>query len=65
MCILWYGARLVIAGQLTAGRLSAFVVYAIYVAGSAGSLMGTFSSVVQVRKQRLLGRRMLSGSLSG
>ena len=36
MMVLWYGARLVIAGQLSAGQLSAFVVYAIYVSANAG-----------------------------
>jgi hypothetical protein len=48
MAVLWHGARQVIAGRLTAGRLSAFVVYAVYVAGNAGMLLGVMASVVQV-----------------
>jgi len=36
--ILWIGGRDVIAGQLTAGELSAFVFYAAVVAGGAGAL---------------------------
>lgn len=48
MAVLWYGAQLVIAGQLTAGALSAFVVYALFVATNAGALLGIASSVVQV-----------------
>lgn len=47
MVVLWYGARLVIAGQLSAGQLSAFVVYAVFVAANAGMLAGVLSSVVQ------------------
>ena len=48
MVVLWYGARQVIGGALTAGRLSSFIVYAVFVASNAGMLMGVFSSVTQV-----------------
>ena len=40
--ILWLGGRAVIAGQMSAGELSAFVFYSILVAGSVGA----FSEVV-------------------
>jgi len=36
--ILWIGGRDVIAGSLTAGQLSAFVFYAVVVAGSVGAI---------------------------
>ena len=48
MCVLWFGARQVIEGKLTAGQLSAFVVYAVFVSGNVGSLAGVFSSLIQV-----------------
>eukprot|EP00887_Chlorella_sp_A99_P000339 scaffold13.g339.t1 len=46
MAVVWFGARLVIAGGLTAGELSSFVVYAIFVSANAGMLMGVFSSAL-------------------
>ena len=48
MCVLWYGARQVIDGKLTAGQLSAFVVYAVFVSANVGALAGVFSSLIQV-----------------
>ena len=48
MAVLTFGVRLALGGALSAGQLSAFLLYALYVAGSAGSLMRLFSSVVQV-----------------
>lgn len=36
--ILWYGGQEVIQGQMTAGQLSAFLFYAVAVAGATGSL---------------------------
>jgi ABC-type multidrug transport system fused ATPase/permease subunit len=53
MVVLWFGARLVLDGRMTAGRLSAFVVYAVFVAANAGSLMAVFSQVMQVDARRL------------
>ena len=47
MVVLWFGARLVLEDKLTAGALSAFVVYAVFVASNAGMLMGVFSQVMQ------------------
>jgi ABC-type bacteriocin/lantibiotic exporter with double-glycine peptidase domain len=52
MCVLWFGARQVIDGQLTPGQLSAFVVYSVYVSGNVGSLAGVFSNLMQVRQMR-------------
>ena len=51
MCVLWFGARLVVDGKLTAGELSAFVVYAIFVSGNVGALAGVFSSLIQARNR--------------
>ena len=48
MCVLWYGARHVIDGKLTAGQLSAFVVYAVFVSANVGALAGVFSSLIRV-----------------
>ena len=48
MVVLWLGARMVIEGQLSAGSLSAFLLYAIYVGGNVGQLAGVFSSLIQV-----------------
>lgn len=50
MLVLWFGARLVLEERLSAGRLSAFVVYAVFVATNAGMLLGVFSQVMQVRQ---------------
>lgn len=36
--LLWYGGQAVITGQMTAGQLSAFLFYALAVAGATGSL---------------------------
>jgi hypothetical protein len=41
-----YGAVLVLAGQLSLGDLNAFLLYAIFVAGSAGGLAGTVAQVI-------------------
>lgn len=37
-CILWVGGRDVLAGDLSAGELAAFVFYAVVVAGSVGAI---------------------------
>jgi subfamily B ATP-binding cassette protein MsbA len=42
--VLWKGGRLVLAGQLTAGELVSFLLYAFYVAAAVGTLAGLFSS---------------------
>ncbi len=43
--VLWEGGRLVLAGQLTAGTLVAFLLYAVTIAGSIGSLAGFWSNL--------------------
>lgn len=48
MAVLWFGARQVIDGKLTAGELSSFIVYAIFVSGNVGQLAGVFASLMQV-----------------
>ncbi|HEX8724554.1 MAG TPA: ABC transporter transmembrane domain-containing protein [Gemmatimonadaceae bacterium] len=42
--VLWEGGRMVLAGQLTAGSLVAFLLYAIFVAAAVGSLASLFGS---------------------
>jgi len=44
VAVLWQGGRLVIAGQLTAGALVQFLLYALYVAGAVASLAGLFGA---------------------
>ncbi len=43
--LLWFGANEVIAGQMTAGTLSQFVIYAILAASSLGQLSEVWSEV--------------------
>lgn len=45
--ILWYGARLVVQGSMTAGDLSAFVLYVVFVGSSVGGIAGTLSQLIQ------------------
>lgn len=42
--VLWEGGRLVLAGQLTAGDLVSFLLYAMYVAGAVASLASLFGA---------------------
>lgn len=48
ICVLWFGARLVVENKLSPGELSTFVIYAVYVGSNVGSLAGVVSSLVQV-----------------
>jgi ATP-binding cassette subfamily B protein len=48
--VLWYGARLVLAGELKAGELASFLLYTAYVAGASGSFAHLYSQI-----QRTLG----------
>ena len=43
--VLWMGARQVIAGAMTIGELTQFVLYAVFIAGSIGALSETFGDV--------------------
>ncbi|HEY5622963.1 MAG TPA: ABC transporter transmembrane domain-containing protein [Gammaproteobacteria bacterium] len=43
--VLWLGAQSVIAGNMTAGELGQFVMYAVFVAGSAASLSEMWGEV--------------------
>lgn len=45
--ILWYGARLVVQGSMTAGDLSAFVLYVVFVGSSVGGIAGTLTQLIQ------------------
>jgi len=42
VAVLWQGGRQVLAGNLTAGALVSFLLYALYVAGAVGSLASLF-----------------------
>ena len=48
ICVLWFGARLVVEDRLSPGELSTFVIYAVYVGSNVGVLAGVVSSLVQV-----------------
>jgi ATP-binding cassette, subfamily B, bacterial MsbA len=45
--VLWYGARLVIAGELTAGGLSSFILYMFVVAMSIGGIGDLYGGLQQ------------------
>lgn len=42
--VLWFGSRMVVSGDLTAGELIAFVLYTFFVAGSIGGLSETYGA---------------------
>jgi subfamily B ATP-binding cassette protein MsbA len=44
VAVLWQGGQLVLSGELTAGALVAFLLYAIFVAAAVGSLASLFGS---------------------
>jgi subfamily B ATP-binding cassette protein MsbA len=48
VAVLWQGGRLVLAGQLTAGALVSFLLYALYVAGAVASLASLFGAFQEV-----------------
>ncbi len=48
ICVLWFGARLVVENKLSPGELSTFVIYAVYVGSNVDQLAGVVSSLVQV-----------------
>jgi ATP-binding cassette subfamily B protein len=48
--VLWYGTRLIRAGQLSAGDLTSFMLYTLFVASAMGSFAGLFAQL-----QRTLG----------
>jgi len=45
--VLWYGAQDVLAGHMTAGRLSQFVLYAVFAASSLGQLSEVYGELAQ------------------
>ena len=45
--ILWYGAGLVVAGEMTGGRLGQFVLYALFAAGALAELSEVWGEVTQ------------------
>ena len=45
--VLWYGAKLVIAGDMTGGRLSQFVLYALFAAGALAELSEVWGEMSQ------------------
>jgi ATP-binding cassette subfamily B protein len=48
--VLWYGARMVQSGEMTAGELTRFLVYTMYVGGAIGSFAEVYGAI-----QRALG----------
>ena len=47
IAVLWVGARDVLAGDMTAGRLSQFVLYAVFAAGGLGELSQVWGELAQ------------------
>lgn len=47
VAVLWYGAQSVLAGEMTGGRLSQFVLYAVLAASSLGELSQVWGEVSQ------------------
>ncbi len=47
VAVLWYGAQDVLAGTMTAGRLSQFVLYAVFAASSLGQLSEVYGELAQ------------------
>nr|WP_166948913.1 ABC transporter transmembrane domain-containing protein [Pseudochelatococcus lubricantis] len=47
VAVLWYGAQDVLAGRMTGGRLSQFVLYAVFAASSLGELSQVWGEVSQ------------------
>jgi ATP-binding cassette subfamily B protein len=45
--VLWYGAQDVLAGTITAGRLSQFMLYAVFAASSLGQLSEVYGELAQ------------------
>ncbi len=45
--VLWVGAQDVLAGRITAGRLSQFVLYAVFAAGGLGELSQVWGEIAQ------------------
>jgi ATP-binding cassette subfamily B protein len=45
--VLWYGAQDVLAGHMSAGRLSQFVLYAVFAASSLGQLSEVYGELAQ------------------
>ena len=43
--VLWIGGHDVLAGRLTGGELSAFIIYAAFVAGSIGAIAEVFGDL--------------------
>ena len=41
--VLWYGGRLVVAGELSPGNLVTFLLYTFFVAGAVGAMTGLYS----------------------
>ncbi|HEU4518033.1 MAG TPA: ABC transporter transmembrane domain-containing protein [Microvirga sp.] len=47
VCVLWYGAQDVLSGAMTAGRLSQFVLYAVFAASALGQLSEVYGELAQ------------------
>jgi ATP-binding cassette subfamily B protein len=47
VAVLWYGASAVIAGEMTGGRLSQFIIYALFAAGALGELAEVWGELTQ------------------
>jgi ATP-binding cassette subfamily B protein len=66
LIVLWLGAKYVLAGQMTPGELSAFVIYAVITAAAFGSLSESIGDVQQAAgaTERLMELRALAPKIS-
>jgi len=47
LCVLGYGGSMVVAGTITAGELTGFLMYSLLLAGNVSSLSGTYAEVMK------------------
>lgn len=56
-CVLGYGGTLVVAGEMTAGVLTSFLLYSVYLGFNVGSLSGIYGDLMKAvgASQRIFG----------
>jgi ATP-binding cassette subfamily B protein len=47
VAVLWYGSAAVVSGEISGGRLSQFVIYALFAAGALGELSEVWGEIAQ------------------
>lgn len=49
IAVIWFGAYRVISGDLSLGKLSAFIMYSLQIAGSVGTMGGLYTSLISAK----------------